>query len=187
MRKLALLVLLALPLFAGDRFSYVWVHNDRQNISMHNMDLDRGIELRDQLGNNFIWFRLRGAGYVTRDAATLAALDRLWDAYRATDPEFDALQERLRPLEKRENALDHEYDKLADRDDDEHVDTARMRELERQLKEVQRQLRVLEAEEERLDAKRDAIERDVERKMIPLLEEAVRKGVAKPTSSRSAT
>lgn len=177
MRKLALLAVLALPLFAGNPFSYVWVHNDRQTISSHHMNLDRALELRDRLGKNFIWFRLGGTEYIVRDAATMDALDRLWDPFRATDPEFDQLMKRLRPLEKKENALDREHDALEDQE--EHADPARLRELERQLNDVQRQLRVLEDEERRLDDKRDAIERDVERKMVPLLEEAVRKGVAK--------
>lgn len=177
MRKLALLAVLALPLFAGTPFSYVWVHNDRQTMSTHHMNLDRALELRDRLGKNFVWFRLRGAEYVVRDAATMDALDRLWEPFRATDPEYDRLMARLRPLEKKENALDREHDALEEQE--EHADSARLNDLERQLKDVQRQLRVLEDEERRLDDKRDAIERDVERRIVPLLEEAVRKGVAK--------
>ncbi|HKO58326.1 MAG TPA: hypothetical protein VJ276_20850 [Thermoanaerobaculia bacterium] len=184
MRKLALLAVLALalPLFAAEpRLSYVWVHHDRNTISTSNMDLDRALEIRDRLGAEFIWFRLRGAEYVVRDAATLAALDRLWEPMRMSDPEYDRMQKRLRPLEKKEADLDRMHDALEDQE--EHADQARLRELEDRLREVQRELRELEKEERRLDEKRDAIERDVERKMIPLLEEAVRKGVAKRLTS----
>ncbi|HEV7923462.1 MAG TPA: hypothetical protein VGR02_21980 [Thermoanaerobaculia bacterium] len=177
MRKLALLAVLAFPLFAGNPFSYVWVRNNRQTISMHHMNMDRAIELRDRLGTNFIWFRLGGTEYLTRDAVTLGAIDRLWEPYRASDPEYDQLMARLRPLEKKETALDREHDALEDQE--EHADRTRLHDLERQLKDVQRQLRALEDEERRLDNERDAIERDVERRMVPLLEDAVRRGVAK--------
>jgi bla regulator protein blaR1 len=180
MRKLALLAVLALlapALLAGSSLSYVWVRHDRQNISMSHLDLDRALQLRDRLGANFIWFRLGGVEYVARDAATLEAIDRLWEPYRASDPEYDRLMERLHPLEKKEAALDREHDALEEQE--EHADRARLRELERQLEVVQRQLRVLEDEERRMDEKREAIERDVERRMVPVLEEAVRKGTAR--------
>jgi chromosome segregation ATPase len=180
MRKLALLAVLALvlPLFAGNRpLSYVWVRGDGHSISTSNMDLDTALAIRDRLGSELIWFRLRGAEYVVRDQATLAALDRLWEPMRASDPEYDALQKRLRALEKKEQEIDRQHDALEDQE--ERADQARLRELEDRLRDIERQLRPLEREERRLDDKRDAIERDVERKMVPLLEEAVRKGVAK--------
>lgn len=175
MRTFALLVLLSL--LADKPMTYVWVHGNRSNLMSSNTDLDRALAVRDELGTNFLWFRMGRAEYVVRDRGTLDALERLWQPYRMSDPEYDRIRERIRTLETQERPIEKEYDRLADRED--RADHARMTELRRQLDEIEAKMRVLESEEDRIDKRRDALEAEIERKMVPILEDAVRTGVAK--------
>ncbi|MBV9496071.1 MAG: hypothetical protein JOZ54_17620 [Acidobacteria bacterium] len=175
MRTFALLVLLSL--LSDKPMTYVWVHGNRNNIVSSNTDLDRALAVRDELGTNFLWFRLRRAEYVIRDRATLDSIERLWEPYRMSDPEYDRIREGIRTLERQERPIEKEHDRIADRED--RADNARLAELRRQLDEIEAKMRVLEKEEDRIDQRRDALEAEIERKMVPILEDAVRTGVAK--------
>jgi len=93
------------------------------------------------------------------------------------------VRRELRPLERRESELDSQIDALTDRDDGPPLTAAeedRLRDLRREMEGVQRDLRALERQEDEIDRKRDALEAEAERRMMPILDDAVRSGVAKP-------
>jgi hypothetical protein len=145
------------------------------------LNLHAALAKKSEYGSQFLWFQRRGEGYVIRDAATLEQIDHLFDAQRAFDPEAERLRDRLRPLETRESKLDHEIDALSDQDDEKLTsdDRQRLRDLEREQRDLEAQLRVLEREEDALDRRRDAREEEAERRMVPILDEAIRTGLAK--------
>jgi prefoldin subunit 5 len=161
--------------------TYVLIHGSSNIMATGgDLNLHAALAKKAEYGSHFIWFQRHGEGYVIRDAATLDQIDHLFDAQRALDPDAERLRDRLRPLEKRESKLDHEIDALEDGDEKlTSDDRQRLRDLQREMRDVEAQLRVLEREEEAIDRKRDAREADAERRMVPILDEAIRSGVAK--------
>ena len=161
--------------------TYVLIHGSTNIMATGgDLNLHAALAKKAEYGSQFLWFQRHGEGYVIRDAATLERIDHLFDAQRAFDPEAERVRNRMRPLEKRESKLDHEIDALED--DDEKLtadDHQRLRDLQREQRDVEAQLRVLEREEDAIDRKRDAREADAERRMVPILDEAIRSGVAK--------
>jgi len=145
------------------------------------LNLHAALAKKAEYGSQFIWFQRHGKGYVVRDAATLDQIDHLFDAQRAFDPEAERIRDRMRPIERRESKLDHEIDAIEDADDEKLTsdDRQRLRDLQREMRDVQAQLRALEREEEDIDRKRDAREAEAERRMVPILDDAIRSGVAK--------
>jgi len=187
MRKIAfaLALLIATTVFAASRNrSYVFVRGGTSIISGGSLELTSVIAKRDRYERNFLWVRTEaGREYLIRDEATLARIERLFAPARAFDPEMERLHQRMHPLERRESALDREVDRLTDRDEDDAPMTSaeqqRLRERQRELRDVQTQLREHEREEERLDRKRDALEEEAERQLWPIVDEAVRAGLAR--------
>jgi septal ring factor EnvC (AmiA/AmiB activator) len=161
--------------------SYVLIHGSTNKIlSGPNINLTSVLAKRSEYGHDFLWFRTAKGAYVIRDAATLERVDRLFDAEQALDPDSERLRAKMRPLEKRESQLDREIDAIEDDDDHNDRDDARLSKLHSEMREVEEQLRVLEREEEALDHRRDALEAEAERRMAPVLEDAIRSGIARP-------
>jgi predicted RNase H-like nuclease (RuvC/YqgF family) len=188
MRKtaFALAILVAATVFPASsrNRSYVFMRGGTSIISGGPLELNAVVAKRDQYQRNFLWVRTAaGREYLIRDEATLAQIERLFAPARASDPEMERLRERMHPLERREEALDRQVDALTDRDEDDapltRAEQQRLREMQRELRDVQTRLREQEREEEALDRKRDALEEKAEQQLWPLVEEAVRKGVAR--------
>jgi hypothetical protein len=161
--------------------TYVLVHGSQSIMSGPDVSLDRALAKRATYGNEFIWFRDHGKDYVIRDAATLDRVLHLFDAEHAFDPDAERIERELRPLEKRESELDEEIDALTDRDEGPALTAAEEQKLDRLQKEMDAlhpKMRALERQEAEIDRKRDAAEAEAERRMVPILEEAVQKGVA---------
>ena len=150
--------------------SYVFVRSSNSLTS--NVGIERSVAIKRQYGSNFLWMRVDGRVYVIRDANTLDAIDALWEPVRALDPDYERVHARIRPLEEKERRLDHESDAISDDDNRSAADEARLRDLEREL-------RVYEREEEELDRKEERLEREAERAMIPIVRDAIRKGIAR--------
>ena len=167
MHALALLVL-----------SYVFVPA-ASNMMTANIDLDRALEIRHRYGSHFIWVEREGREYVIRDSATLDAIDRLFEEAHAVSPELERLHAKMRPLEKRQERLEAEADAISDDDSRSARDDARLRDIERELHDVEGQLRDFEREEERIERKQDRMEEQAEERMTPILEDAIRRGIAK--------
>jgi len=163
-------------------FSYVLVHGSNQIVSGSSMTLTAALAKREAYGSNFLWFKKDGHRYLIRDAATLDRIDHLFDRVRVWDPDADRLRDKIRPLEERESKLDHEIDALTDRDDDDAqlpaAEENHLRDLEREMNGVEQELRKLERQQDELDRKRDALEAEAETDMVPILDEAIRNGVA---------
>jgi phage shock protein A len=145
------------------------------------VSLNVALAKRDKYGSDFLWFKKSGREYLIRDRVTLDRIEVPFDRERAYKPEAKRVRQELRPLERRESELDRQIDALTDRDEGLRLTTAeedRLRDLRHELASVQRELRMLERQEEEIDRKRDALEAEAERAMMPILEEAIRRGVA---------
>jgi flagellar biosynthesis chaperone FliJ len=59
--------------------SYVIVSGDTTTMSGSEDDLDRASGFRYRIGDEFIWFRRNGKGYVIRDAGILKAVHKLFE------------------------------------------------------------------------------------------------------------
>jgi prefoldin subunit 5 len=131
-----------------------------------------------------MWFKKDGREYLIRDGMTLDRIEGLFEPERAYEPEAKRVRRELRPLERRESELDRQIDALTDRDEGPRLtadEEDRLRDLRREMNEVQKQMRVLERQQDAIEHTRDALEADAERRMLPILDEAVRSGVARPT------
>jgi prefoldin subunit 5 len=163
-------------------FSYVLVRGSQHMLTGSDVSLKVAMARRDTYGSDFMWFKKDGREYLIRDARTLDRLEGLFERERAYKPEAKRVRRELRPLERRESELDPEIDALTDRDDHDHPLTAaeedRLRDLRREMETVHSRMRVLEQQEEEIDRKRDELEAEAERAMMPILEEAIRSGVA---------
>ncbi len=163
--------------------TYVLMRGSHNVISGTNASLEKALAKRETYGSDFIWFSDRSKEYVIRDSATVERIDRLFDAQRAFDPEAERIARELRPLERRESELDHEIDALTDRDEGPELTAAeeqKLDDLRREMGALHPKMRVLERQEDEIDRKRDAAEAEAERRMVPILEQAVRSGVARP-------
>jgi bla regulator protein blaR1 len=162
--------------------SYVLVRGSNQLTSGPNISLDTALQKRDAYGSDFLWFKKEGREYLIRDAATLARIQALFDRARVEKPEAKRIKHELRPLEDRESQLDREIDRLTDRDDDDKPLTAdeerRLDSLRSEMRDLHTKMRTLERQEEEIDRKRDALEAEAEREMLPILDEAIRTGIA---------
>src|SRR6266550_8514295 len=162
--------------------TYVFVRGSHSIIrSGGNLSLNQALAKGEMYGHDFLWFRTAGRRYLIRDAATLERIDRLFDPQRAFDPDAERVREKLRPLEERESELDHEIDALEDRDEGPALTAAEERRLDslrREMEDLRPQMRALERQEDEVDRKRDALEAEAERQMLPILEEAIRSGIA---------
>jgi Skp family chaperone for outer membrane proteins len=144
-----------------------------------NIDLDRALEVRREHGSHFLWVKRDGRAYVIRDQATLDSIDDLFAGSRAFAPDLRRLHEKMRPLEARERELDREADAISDDDRRTARDEARLRDLQRDLRDVELRLRDFEREQEWLERKQDQREAEAEEKMVPIVHDAIRRGIAK--------
>jgi phage shock protein A len=164
-------------------FSYVLVRGSEHMLTGPDVSLNVALARRDAYGSDFMWFKKDGHEYLIRDGAMLDRIEALFEPARAYKPEAKRVRRELRPLERRESELDRQIDALTDRDEGPRLTAAeedRLRDLRREMEGVQREMRALERQEEEIDRKRDELEADAERRMMPMLDEAVRSGVAKP-------
>lgn len=182
-----------LPIAADARVSsYIFVRG-HTHMMMKNVKLERGLSIRDSTGDNFLWFRADGKTYLVRDVETLDEIDRLFSGSLALDPEYESLRQRRKPVDDREEQLDREIDRIEERideiSDDENETVSkrdersrlegRMHELEHELRDVEQRARSFDEAEQELDRKQEEMEREAERAMEPVLERAIRRGLAK--------
>jgi hypothetical protein len=59
--------------------SYIVVSGDNTTMSGSSSDLGRAMKMRAKIGDDFIWFRREGKGYVIRDAGVLKAAHKLFE------------------------------------------------------------------------------------------------------------
>jgi hypothetical protein len=194
MRNLPMLLValfVSVGLSAADIDEYVYSRGGSQTTAhINNFSLQT---LNRLPKGHYFWFRDEGASFMIRDVATLAVIDRVFEEAHKLAPEEQALRKRMRPVERRQSELEDEIDRLDEEideieDKEERLSAAdrdrmralrdRQRPLEDTLRSVEEQLRELEREEERLDQRTEALEREAERKLVPIMKDAIRRGVA---------
>lgn len=165
-------------------FTYVLVYGGSQTIrSGPNVSLDVALAKRDRYSGDFLWFQKDGRRYLIRDAATLERIEAPFDRARERKPESKQLKSETRTLERRESRLDREIDALTDRDGRPPLTASEedhLRDLRSEMRSIEQRLRELERQEDEIDRERDALEAEAERAMGPILDEAIRTGVASP-------
>lgn len=168
-------------------------------------------DMRRAYGRHFFWFRHDGQAYVVRDAAALDTLTDLYRPQSDLGREQGALGRKQGALGRRQGDLGRrqgelgreqarlgiEEARLAMRfhDDDDPSIQSRRRELERRQRELSRkqddlgqqqselgreQSRLGE-EQSRLGDRQTALSREIERKLQPMLDDLIRKGIAEKT------
>jgi DNA repair exonuclease SbcCD ATPase subunit len=181
MRSLAVAVLVVccLPVFPDDVL-YIFSRSGQTRIHAGDMDLHSALALKDRWSGDFLWTRQGNREYLITDPAVLHEASALFARADALEPEYRAVRARLRPLEQREEQLELEKDRLEDQEDDLTLAEERRRdELTGQLRAIAEQIERFEREEERLDLRQDALEAEAERALAPLINRAMRNGLAR--------
>jgi bla regulator protein BlaR1 len=182
---IAFFVLLTAAIAAADDFNYVFTRSGQALIS-GDLNLDAVLSIRKRYPGDFLWARWKGQAYVIRDAATIAEARAAFAQADALHVEYERLSARMRPLERREEELEHEIDRIGDALSDGEVageaNIAKMeqklRDLEAKMKPVARELRQLENEEERLDAREEKLVAAAESQLRRIVDRAVARGLA---------
>lgn len=175
----ALLFVVCLPVFADDVL-YVFSHSGRTRIHAGDMDLHSALALKARWNGDFLWTRQGKVEYLITDPALLREASALFARADALSPEYRALHAKLRPLEQSEEELEREKDRIEDQEDDvTRAEERRRDDLAEQLSVIGEQIERLEREEERLDARQDALEAEAERALGPVINRAIRNGIAR--------
>jgi hypothetical protein len=157
-----------------------------------NVNLDDFLRIRKGRRGDFLWFRQGGRDYIVTDASVLAAGHEILGPVRELSREQELVSARLRPFEEREEELDREEERLEERaerlegrnDRAASEERERLHTLERELQARQEALRSdmseIEAEEQKLEDREQEIERVADAKVARLIEEALRRGLARP-------
>jgi Skp family chaperone for outer membrane proteins len=181
MRRLILLLLLAVPLLAGDRFSYAY-SRPSGNATISKGSLEQVLKLRKRYTGEYLWARLDGRQYLIRDASALAEVRRAFVPLQQLEPYERALEAKMKPFEDQEERLESELDDLTDRDEDDDdltaAEEARVRTLRAELRKLRLDLRAFEAEERELDEKEEALEVVFDAEVERIVKRAIRTGVA---------
>jgi hypothetical protein len=170
MRTLALALLLVPTLASAApctprNFSYAYSTRAGTISLSGSANLEQFIHAQKRFaGADFLWTRLKGREYLIRDAQTLDRVRALFAPLRALEPEMDRINDE-------EGDLDEQVDAIHDGPEAKR-DEARLQKLEQRLEVIRRRQRELE----RMEAE---IECAAEKKLIPLIEEAIREGRAK--------
>src|SRR5688572_15305301 len=150
------LLAVALSAFGGGRgFTYVYARGGGSTITLTHGTLDEVLRLQKRFSGTYLWARLSGREFLIRDAAMLAEVARAARPIEALEPDYRRLQGRMKPLERRQDQLEHQLDAIHDGEDG---DRSSIRTLESQLRAIERELRVYEREEARLDRRQEVLE-----------------------------
>lgn len=175
---------------AGGRDAHVVVLDGSSYAT--NVDIDQLVRIQRGRAGEFFWFQRGGRAYIVTDPEVLAAGREILRPVRALSAEQEELSARLKPFERREEELDREEERLdersdrlddrddrASRDERERLD-ALQRELDGKQEALRADMRDLEAEERRLDDREREIEAAADERLARLIEDALRKGLARP-------
>ena len=176
MRRLILLLLLALTASAGERFSYILSRGT--NTILSGGSVDDILRVHKRYSGAYLWVRSVGREYIIRDAGVLAEVNRAAAGMQAMEPDRRELRRKMTPLERKQDQLEDELDDLYDDMEDKDVDHNRVRDLEAKLRDVERELRVYEREEERIDRRHDQLEEVFDAELKRIVERAIRNGTA---------
>ena len=144
---------------------------------------------------DFLWVRRNGKAYRTSDREVVGKVRTLFAPLDALRPEQNAVSARERDVDREQEVLDRERDRIedaSDADDGDEDDEApaarsprdeqRLRELDARIAELDSQERDLDAQESELDARSEEIEREVEAKLWTLIDGWIADGTAAPAT-----
>lgn len=170
MKRLMLISAAVMMLAASSRRDAYIISVDG-NTTISGSTVELLVAMQQRLHGRYLWVRRAGREYLITDELTLLRAQALFADEMALSPEQEAIG-------REESRLDHEADSLEDKD--ERLTPAE----EQRLKELHEQLRAVSKREKELDQKQEALEREAERGLWTLVDEAVRAGIAKPFTSR---
>jgi hypothetical protein len=176
MLVLSLLVafVVAATAFAGaPGFPYVFKRGSGSIIRV-NGSLESYKRIEGRWSGEFIWLRHGGRDYLIRDASVLAAAAGAFAEMDAMEPQRRAAEERLRPIEKKYDALEER----AERFEDDPAHDAERREAERALEAMEPEYQAAENAVERIDEEMERREKIAERKFEDIVLRAVDAGKA---------
>jgi bla regulator protein blaR1 len=190
MRRLCLFtILLALPLMAADRQTYVLRVGGRTMVN-----IPSGVEIHQleaAYGPEFFWFRHDTAAYVVQDNASLRALENLVapmldlaEQQGALGKKQAALGSKQAALGAQQAALGLEQANLAlsGDSDRQHELSRQQEELSRQQAQLGDQQRALGNQQGELGNKMAALSVETEKKLSKMIDDFVRRGVARKVS-----
>ncbi len=144
------------------------------------LDLSTFLAVDESIRGPVLWVQRGGRRYEIRDPSIL---DRAAEAIRPVtkiNEEHEAFRRRAHPVYEEEEDLDREIDSLEEAEEEgEQPDEARVAELRAKRRALAPQLRAVEAEERELDAREERAEAVSERIIDGLIDEAIRKGLAR--------
>lgn len=187
MRKLALVLLLALSASAADRFAFPYIYKSRGTAHMRSSgDLDKMVKLSKRWSGDFVWLRKDGQGWLIRDAAVMAAVRTAFADMHALEPRLRAAEERRHPYELKMEDLEKRMDRISDQLGDDETLTAatrrsletRLRALETEFESLERDARGIERDAEALEDEMERLEKIAERKFEQIVLGAVAQGRA---------
>ncbi|HJQ39162.1 MAG TPA: hypothetical protein VKB93_18645 [Thermoanaerobaculia bacterium] len=181
MRRIILLLLLALTAGAEQRFSYVYTRDSASNWTISRGDLQDIVKLKKRYSGGYVWARVDGREYLIRDGAVLDEVRRAARPLELLEPEQRAIAHRIKPIERQQEKLEDELDELTDKEDDEELtaaDHVRIRELRSQIRELERQLRPLEQEERQIDQREEELDQVFDDEVERIVKRAIRLGTA---------
>ncbi len=166
MKRLMLIAAAVMMLAASSRRD-AYIISIRGNTTISGANVEQLVAMQKRLnGGRYVWVRRAGREYLITDDTTVSRTQALFADEMALAPEQEAVS-------REESRLDHEADRLEDKD-------ALTPAEEKRLEELRLQLRAVAKREKQLDQKQEALEREAERGLWLLVDEAVRAGIAKP-------
>ena len=187
MRTLFLLpvMLAATTISVAEQFSYIYKQGDHTHIRS-NAGIESMVALSKRWSGEYVWVKRGGRQYLIRDAATLAEVRKAFAEMHAYEPVLRAAEERLRPAEKKRDELERQMDRISDRlGDEEDLDRATRRDLERQLRQLEQEFERVEPgyaaqerETERMERELDRLERIAEARFEKIVVRAIDQGRA---------
>jgi hypothetical protein len=171
----AVLCLCALSLGAARRKDgYILRLDDRTQIAR--LDMQTFEAVHESIRGPVLWVQRDGRRYEIRDPSILGrAAEAVRPVTRVND-EHEAFRERTRSVYDEEEELDREIDACEDVD---RPDEARLAELRARRRALAPRLRAVEDEERSIEAREERAEAVSERTLDALIDEAIRKGLAR--------
>jgi len=189
--KRSLAVFAALFLLAAAKDKHTCDGRDAFVLRMDGVNVANGISgtnmksLFDRYGKRFAYFARDGRKYIIRDAEMLDRLDALYQPQVTLGTKQAALGTRQAALGTKQASIGMEQARLAMEQIHTSSDSVRHRELSRRQNDLGRQQNELGEEQNRLGEqqsdlgrKQDELSRDTEKRLQPLLDEAIRNGTA---------
>jgi hypothetical protein len=182
--KVLLLITAAVALLASaPRDAFVLSSPGSQVTCSTVADLSNFQSLQARFGDDFLWVRRHGKSYVIRDAALLQRTHSFFAGVSALAPAHEAINREEAKIDREEERLDEIADRASDSEDRrasaKSVPSAEeLREVRARLEEVRARQRAVSERERELDQREEVLEREAERNMWRLVDDAIRSGAA---------